>query len=330
MKRRWPPEKAALVERSFLALPMGFSVGFGLILFLSGELTKSPVSVVFLLLTPFVGALGLRWKRWRGWLTLVMTALSYEALADVIDSVADSSRLLSFFDFDRYLWGFNLTGWVQSSLSSASMTDAMAALYQLLMPVVVVTSLIVWRRSAQNFGKYVTAMLLTSYAALVTFLLVPTAPPWLTGAANNLVKASGLASIPNFLSPLAALVEPDEFAAFPSLHAAYMVICSYFLLKVDRRIGAAAVLLTGGVLLSTLYLGQHYLVDLLAGVGYAIVPCLISERLQFFGGKKDAPAGSAPALGGSPGGLEVLAQDSPGAMHTPLTSSRVKSSEGRI
>lgn len=330
MSRLWSIDRATLVERSFLALPIGFSIGFGLILLFSGELAKSPVSVVFLLLTPLVGAVGLRWKRWRGWLTLVMTALSYEALAEVIDSVADSSRLLSLFDFDRYLWGFNLTGRVQSSLSSASMTDVMAVLYQLLMPVVVVTSLVVWRRSGQNFGKYVTAMLLTSYAALVTFLFIPTAPPWLTGAANNLVRASGLASIPSFLSPLAALVEPDEFAAFPSLHAAYMVICSYFLLKVDRRIGGAAVLLTGGVLLSTLYLGQHYLVDLLAGVGYAIAPCLISERLQFFGSKKDAPVGSVPALGGTPGGPGLQAHETSGALRsTPGAHGCVKSSEGR-
>ena len=221
-----------------------------------------------------------------------MTALSFVALAGVVDSIADASRVLSLFDFDKYIWGINLTGWVQSTLSSVSMTDFMAFLYQLLMPMVFATSIYIWYRNGHTFGRFVTAMLLTSYAALVTFLLLPTDPPWISGAASNLVGASGLASVPASLAPLAAFFEPNEFAAFPSLHAAYMVICTYFLLKVGRRVGGASVLLTAGILFSTLYLGQHYLVDLIAGAAYALVPCLVSERLQVFGSQEPA-AGKA-------------------------------------
>ncbi len=301
MSRDWPSFKARLVRQSYLAFPLGFSIVFGLALFMSGNLFSSATSVTLLLLTPVVGAAGYRWKRWRAWLTLVMIALSYEALAGVIDSVADVNRVLSLFDFDRYLWGFNLTGWVQSTLSSASMTDFTAVLYQLLMPVVFVTSFFIWYRSHHTFGKFVTAMLLSSYAALLTFLLLPTAPPWISGAANNLVRSSGLGSIPTFLAPVAPFFEPNEFAAFPSLHAAYMVICSYFLLKIDRRIGSAAVMLTVGIFLSTLYLGQHYLVDLIAGTAYAFIPCLVSEQLQIFGSQGGASVGDTPTLGGSTG-----------------------------
>ena len=301
MREDWPAVRARLVRQSYLAFPLGFSLVFGIALLLSGDLLSSPDSVIFLLLTPVVGAAGHRWRRWRAWLTLVMIAMSYEALAGVIDSVADANRVLSLFDFDKHLWGFNLTGWVQSTLSSASMTNFMAILYQLLMPTVFITSFFIWYRSRHAFGRFVTAMLLTSYAALLTFLILPTAPPWISGAASNLVRASGLASVPSLFAPIAVFFEPNEFAAFPSLHAAYMVICTYFLLKVDRRVGEAAVLLTGGILFSTLYLGQHYLVDLIAGTGYAIVPCLISERLQIFGSQEAPP--SSVRMGDYTGGL---------------------------
>ena len=291
MSKLWPIDRAALAEHFYHALPIGFSVGFGAVLFLSGELFRSPISILFLALTPVVGAAGLHWKKWKAWLALIMTALSYEALAGVIDSVADAHKVLSLFDLDKYLWGFNLTGWVQSTFSSVSMTDFMALLYQMLMPVVFLTSFAIWRTNGRTFGKFVTAMLLTSYAALVTFLLFPTDPPWLSGVASNLVRASGLGSIPASLTPIAALFEPNKFAAFPSLHAAYMVICSYFLLKVNRRVGGTSVLLTLGILVSTLYLGQHYLIDLIAGSAYGLVPCLISERLHAFndGGLSSAP-----------------------------------------
>ena len=293
--------RANLAEQVYWALPLGFSAVFGAFLLLSGDLLKSPTSIMFLLLTPAVGVAARRLRKWRAWLTLIMIAMSYEALAGVVDAVADTNKLLSLFDLDKYLWGFNLTGWVQSTFSSGSMTNLMVLLYQLLMPVVFVTSFFIWYRSGHTFGKFVTAMLLTSYAALVTFLLLPTVPPWLGGAASNLVRASGLGSIPGFLAPIAVLFEPNEYAAFPSLHAAYMIICTYFLLKVDRRIGGASALLTAGILLSTLYLGQHYLVDLLAGAGYALVPCLISEHLQVFGGHDASPGTAGPLKTGGSG-----------------------------
>jgi membrane-associated phospholipid phosphatase len=237
-------------------------------------------TLLFILGVPIAGVAGVYNRAIRGWIVLVMIALSYEALAGPIDSLANTGKMLSLFDFDRYLWGLNLTGWIQSYFASVSMTDTTFILYETLVPFVFATSFLLWRYRTSDFRKYVTAMLLTSYAALITFLLVPTAPPWFSGVANNLVQNSGLGTTTAYLGPLAAFFQPNYFASFPSMHAAYAVICSYFLLKADQRPGALSVVMTGGILFSTLYLGQHYLVDLLAGMVYAFVPCLLSEKWQ--------------------------------------------------
>ena len=268
---------------AYLLLPAFFSAGLVAYYFSVGSLLVLSPTPLLLLGLPVAGLAGLYRRNARAWMALATICLSYEALAGPIDAVADGSRIFSLFDLDKVLWGFNLTGWVQSAFSSASMTGVMASFYYVLLPLIAMTSVLVWTRNRTSFGKYVTAMLLTSYAALMTFLLIPTAPPWLSGAAKNLVQDSGLGPIGSYLGPLAAFVEPDRFAAFPSLHAAYTVICSYFLLKIGRVSGAVAVVLTAGTLLATLYLGQHYLIDLIAGAAYAIVPCLVSERWQIIG-----------------------------------------------
>jgi membrane-associated phospholipid phosphatase len=252
----------------------------GLYLAYSETLLYSIPTLLLLIGVPIVGVAGIYRRGIRGWLVLVMVVLSYEALAGPIDSLADSGRVLSLFDVDRFLWGFNLTGWIQSSLSSASVTDATFVLYEMLVPFVAVTSVLLWMYRRTDFRKYATAMLLASYAALVTFLLVPTAPPWFSGVADNLIRSSGLGGTTAYLGPLAVIFQPNYFASFPSMHAAYAVICSYFLLKTDQKPGAMSIAMTGGILFSTLYLGQHYLVDLLAGVFYALVPCVISEKWQ--------------------------------------------------
>jgi membrane-associated phospholipid phosphatase len=237
-------------------------------------------TLLFLLGVPIVGVVGAYMRSMKSWVALVLVVLSYEALAGLVDSQAGSGRILSLFGFDNYLWGFNLTGWIQSSLFSTSMTEAAFVLYELLIPLVVLVSVLLWRYRRSDFGKYVTAMVLMSYAALVTFLLVPTAPPWFDRVAEDLVQNSGLGTTTAYLGPLAAFFQPDYFASFPSMHAACMVICTYFLLKIDQRLGAVSVIMTGGILFSTLYLGQHYLVDILAGILYALVPCVLSERWQ--------------------------------------------------
>jgi membrane-associated phospholipid phosphatase len=64
------------------------------------------------------------------------------------------------------------------------------------------------------------------------------------------------------------------------LHGAYSIIFSYFMIKIDRRLSLVSIPITLGILFSTLYLGQHYLIDLIGGATYALIPCLVAERFQ--------------------------------------------------
>jgi membrane-associated phospholipid phosphatase len=88
--------------------------------------------------------------------------------------------------------------------------------------------------------------------------------------------------LPSFLRSIQAVLlsgESDLFAAFPSLHAAYATLFSFFMFKLNRRFGLVSLPILFGVCFSTVYLGQHYLVDLLAGVAYALFSAYIVERL---------------------------------------------------
>ncbi len=238
----------------------------------------SPTTVFFLVATAVLGFTGL-WVPWtRPWLALVMVGLSFQVMSGPIDMIGDSGGALSLFDLDRYVWGFNLTGWAQNAFSSVLVTEATSLVYASLIPFVLGTSLAIWRFRRGDFGRFATAMVLTSYGALVTFVLMPTAPPWFSGVAADLFRASGLSAISGIFTPLSALVAPDYFAAFPSLHAAYTITCCYFLSKVGYRLGLIGSLVAAATLFSTLYLGQHYAIDLVGGAVYSLVPCWLSER----------------------------------------------------
>jgi membrane-associated phospholipid phosphatase len=260
--------------------PLGYSVAMLTYYLAFGKLLQFLPVIFFMAAIPVLAILGSSRDLARSWLPFVSILLSYEALAGIVGSFAASKFVLSLYPIDKSLWGFNLTGWVQTTFSSAAMTQVTSFFYTLHFPLVVLTSGSLWYFKRQLFGKYTATMIITSYAALATFILVPTAPPWYQGVAADLYQSTGAAVLPNVMSSAISMIESDKFAAFPSLHAAYAIIFCYFMIKLDRRLAYVAVPVTAAILFSTLYLGQHYLIDLIGGAAYALVPCLIVEKLH--------------------------------------------------
>jgi membrane-associated phospholipid phosphatase len=247
---------------------------------LYGKLLQFLPILFFLAVIPVLALLGSSRGMARYWLPFISILLSYEALAGIVGSFAASKTVFSLYPIDRAIWGFNVTGWVQSTFFSTAMTEVTSFFYTLHFPLVVITSATLWYFRRSLFGKYMVAMIITSYASLATFILLPTAPPWYQGVAVDLYQSTGSSVLPNALSSAISMIESDKFAAFPSLHTAYVLIFAYFMIKLDRRLAFVAIPVVVGVLFSTLYLGQHYLIDLIGGALYALIPCLISERVH--------------------------------------------------
>lgn len=267
---------------------LGYYIAFG-------KLLQFLPLVFFLGAIPVLAVLGSSKGLAKSWLPFVSILLSYEALAGIVGSYASSKVVFSLYPIDRFLWGFNVTGWVQSTFYSPLATQIASFFYTLHFPLVVVTSATLWYFNRQLFGRYTAAMIITSYAALVTFILLPTAPPWYQDVAVNLYQSTGSSVLPNALSSAISMIESDQFAAFPSLHTAYAIIFSFFMIKLDRRLAFVAIPVTGGIMFSTLYLGQHYLIDLIAGAAYALIPCVLVGRLHIsiFGDKRSSTASKA-------------------------------------
>ena len=91
-------------------------------------------------------------------------------------------------------------------------------------------------------------------------------------------KQSAVGSFYSSLGALTKSVESDKFAAFPSLHAAYAILFGYFATKLRKWLALISVPVTIGILFSTIYLGQHYVIDLIAGTAVAFSAILISYR----------------------------------------------------
>ena len=131
--------------------------------------------------------------------------------------------------------------------------------------VLCITLLFVYLRRHERFARFRNAVLLANVLGLFGYIFVPTAPPWMFasyGFVDGVNHSTGLVN---------AMANP--YAAMPSLHAADALIVGVFLFKACRHWWAKALwaLWPAWVWFCVMATANHYLLDVLAGIGVGLV-----------------------------------------------------------
>ncbi|MGI0090394.1 MAG: phosphatase PAP2 family protein [Nitrososphaerales archaeon] len=246
-----------------------------------GILFQFSLGLYSLAAVPIVIILGRSKEFLKNWTPFMVLLLSYEALQGIAGYAASSGNVVTLSQLDESIWGFNVNAYVQAALASQTLTYIASFLYSLHFPLVIASALFFWYYDKKVYSAYIYSLLLTSYLSLLTFVAMPTAPPWYSGVATNIVgnTVGPMSGFFNGIAQLSSLIESDKFAAFPSLHGAYALLFGYFMIKAKRKLGLVSVPVTAGILFSTVYLGQHYIIDLLGGALYAGFSIFVVEKL---------------------------------------------------
>ena len=244
-----------------------------------GTLPEVTLGAIALVILPCIGLI-LKSKEFLKSSTLIIAVLlTYEALQGITGYLVNSGRVVSLAWVDQALVGSDFTLDVQRAFLSPAVTLISTIFYGLHVFLIMIALGLFWFKDRSVYRGYSYSLVLTSYLALLTFVALPTAPPWLAGSAQNLLGA-GYKELPSTFQELQKILlsgESDVVAAFPSLHAAYATLFSIFMFKLGRRYGLVSLPILGGVYFSIIYLGQHFLVDLLGGIAYAGAATLVVE-----------------------------------------------------
>jgi membrane-associated phospholipid phosphatase len=109
----------------------------------------------------------------------------------------------------------------------------------------------------------------------VVYWLVPTAPPWWAGANGNMppvrriMAEAGERFWRRLWHPLYHSLQGNPFAAMPSLHFGTSVMAARILSQVGPRQAALGWVYALTLGFGLVYLGEHYVIDLLAGLALA-------------------------------------------------------------
>jgi hypothetical protein len=154
---------------------------------------------------------------------------------------------------------------------------------------------VLWVRKRTAFQAYARRLVTLSYLGFVTYVLFPAAPPWLAAAEGHLpphigrvgrgLDEIGLRLVGDLITEGAKT--QNQVAAVPSLHLGFAALIVITLWRSVppcwRPLLAAYPLSMGFVLVLN---GEHYVVDLLLGFGYALGTHLAWNRIERWWGSR--------------------------------------------
>ncbi|MHB8867203.1 MAG: phosphatase PAP2 family protein [Thermoleophilia bacterium] len=227
----------------------------------------------------------------RDWAPFVILFLAYEYLRGLVPSLGWTVNVHPLIRADEFLFGTLPTLTLQKALFSY----AGPRFYDYLVTLVYMAhfslplgfALLLWVRDRRDFRRFLTALTMLTFAGFFTYLVYPAMPPWMAADQGLIPPVQDVMgrTISLFdrgpgLPSLYAFMAPNLVAAMPSLHAAYPAMVYLFALKFYGRrahlfLPYAVVVWTGIV-----YTAQHWVVDVIVGILYALVAFGLAEYVS--------------------------------------------------
>jgi membrane-associated phospholipid phosphatase len=156
--------------------------------------------------------------------------------------------------------------------------DVASFVYSVHFALPIVVGAWLWPRDRNEFRRFGLSLVVLCALAFVTYVVVPTAPPWLAQPDSvrhlmqDTVQRLGL---PPDLTWLYSHRDYNLYAAFPSLHAGFPVLAAAAAWRRNKTVGVVLSTWAVVVWVTVVYLGEHYVADVVGGILYAAVALAI-------------------------------------------------------
>jgi len=212
--------------------------------------------------------------------TVMTVLIMFNSLGTLIACLHDTTIDARLIAVDHAIFGVHPTVWLER-LVSPLLTDILQLAYisYYFIPLALGIVLITRGRTAE-FEEVLFGILLCFYLSYVGYLLFPAIGPRFTLSHLQIGDLQGSPLITMIQDGLNAL-EKNKTDAFPSGHTAVSLICLYYAWKEhEKKLFTLLLPLVTGLIVSTVYLRYHYVVDVVAGAGLTGLTIMLAPVLR--------------------------------------------------
>jgi membrane-associated phospholipid phosphatase len=219
------------------------------------------------------------------WLPFTAVLLLYDQTRGLADKLGIALHEADIVRAERWCFGgTEPTIWLQQHLYNPAHVywyDALVTLvYTTHFLATPVLAAVLWLRDRTLWLRYISRIVLLSVAGLITYCLFPEAPPWLA-ARDGLTEPVARLSARGWIwlhagdvNTALARAQNDgsnPVAAMPSLHTAFATLVAIVIAgRIRSRWRYLAALYPVAMGYTLVYTGEHYVLDIVAGIAYAL------------------------------------------------------------
>lgn len=216
----------------------------------------------------------------RDWIPFIALLLAYEMIRGFADSSGFRVHVAELVNAERGIFGFIPSVELQKRFfnpEQLAFWDIGAVLIDFLhFPMPLIIAFYLWIKDRRHYWKFVISLLILSFSGFITYLIYPAAPPWYASSKAGLIE---IHKIIDFViaqigwgwdfSRVYNNLNPNQVAAMPSLHSAFPWLGFLALRNFNKKLAYFFLPFPILVWISVVYLGEHYVIDVIAGIIYA-------------------------------------------------------------
>jgi len=282
-----PGPTAANTKRKTVAIIAAISIGYLLLSYFLIGIKPEQIMLVVLFNTLYFISDTTR-KFITGFSIFIVFWIVFDYMKAYPNYLFNTVHIEGLYDAEKQLFGIPVSGtlltpneyWLRHENNFLNISTGI--FYLCWVPVPLAFAAWLFFKNKTQFLYFSLTFLLANLLGFILYYIYPAAPPWyvqqygfrlqanVPGNAAGLERFDRLLNIGVFKSLYAK--SSNVFAAMPSLHASYPLIVLYYGLK--NKLGLinivfAVIML--GIWFSAVYNSHHYVIDILAGIGCAVI-----------------------------------------------------------
>jgi hypothetical protein len=238
-------------------------------------------------------------------LPFLSVGVMFSDVGTMVERHTEAAHTLAPITIERSMLGGNVAAvWLQDHLRAvAAVIDVpLALVYLSFFAAPIVFGLWVWLRHRDHFALFVAAYVGMMAVGFLVHVIYPETPPWLAARDGVLPYVDRITvTLLDHLGGVGRLysgADPAPYGAMPALHVAVPSLIAATAIGIHGRRNGRAwlwVLYPMTMAFATLYLGEHYLLDALAGITLGFLSHAVATLVR----RRARPA--RPAADGAPG-----------------------------